>query len=187
MDQEAIHARAVALQERLGHPAPFPRRDRARAGDRRHGQGDAGAGRDQAGRRRHYRRQGLARHLAELSRPEEFREVQGADRRRGPGQRVRRQRGVPRQAAGRRHRLGHLRADQLHDLDPRPARHSSSRSTSTKVPNYDISAQKDPRRSPRAPSTARSMPRPRTGAPPASRSTPTRSRTTRPPGRNSGT
>ncbi len=90
--------------------------------------------------RRQYRRQGRARHLAELSRPEGFRDVQGADRRRGRSQRVRLERGVAGQAAGRRHRLGRLRAHQLHRLDLCRRSASSSRWILRKIPNYDIAS-----------------------------------------------
>ena len=61
--------------------------------------------------------------------PANFEAFTAADRRRRPGQRVRLQRGDARQAAGGRHRLGRLRADQLHDHRPTRSSASSSRST----------------------------------------------------------
>ena len=86
-------------------------------------------------------------------------------------ERLRLERGDAGQAAGRPHRLGRLRADQLHDLDLQGASISSSRSISsccrTTIPPPRTSA--SPRK---ARSTAPSMPCRRTGAPPATSSTP---------------
>ena len=66
---------------------------------------------------RRYRRPRRARDLAELSRSEELRGVHRRDRRPCAGQRIRVERGNAGQAAGRRQRLGRVRADQLHHHD----------------------------------------------------------------------
>ena len=148
-----------ALQARFGDPPPFP------AGHRPW-PCDGGAGR---AHRRVYvervcagpRHQDVARDLAELPRPGDVRGLHRRDRRRGRGQCLRLERGDAGQAAGRRHGLGPLRSDQLHDLDlcqarpDRPARPVASCRTSMRRRTNARFTE------PRARSTARPMPLPK--------------------------
>ena len=126
---EEFMARALALSARVGDPPAFPRRDRPRPGDGRPGGRRAGPSAAPRLRRRRARRHAELHHLAELFRAGEPRRVHRRHRRRHQRLGLRLERGDAGQAAGRRHRLGRLRADQLHDLHLQGARpHRAARS-----------------------------------------------------------
>ena len=92
------------------------------------GAGDALAAAAAGLRGRRDRRPGDAGDLAQLPRPGQFRGVHRAHRRQRAGQRVRLERGDAGQAAGGRHRLGRVRADQLHDQHlPEAGHHRAAR------------------------------------------------------------